>query len=115
MKNHQHSIELIGSRRASKIWWIHTAFLVIEKSILVNLNYTPINSTTIVNSLLHNKQYVFNLALYTIITFPFLFGVMFGDAGHGIILTVFSAYMIIYEQQLSKTKSSNEVNFKVFG
>lgn len=39
---------------------------------------------------------------------------MFGDAGHGIILTVFSAYMIIYEQQLSKTKSSNEVNLKVF-
>lgn len=55
----------------------------------------------------------FYLALYTIITFPFLFGVMFGDAGHGIILTVFSAYMVIYEQQLSKTKSSNEVNIKV--
>jgi len=53
---------------------------------------------------------VFILALYTIITFPFLFGVMFGDAGHGIILTAFSAYMVIYEQQLSKTKSSNEVH-----
>lgn len=39
---------------------------------------------------------------------------MFGDAGHGIILTVFSAYMVIYEQQLSKTKSSNEVNIKLF-
>lgn len=38
---------------------------------------------------------------------------MFGDAGHGIILTLFSAYMVIYEQQLSKTKSSNEVNMKV--
>lgn len=38
---------------------------------------------------------------------------MFGDAGHGIILTVFSAYMVIYEQQLSKTKSSNEVNIKM--
>lgn len=38
---------------------------------------------------------------------------MFGDAGHGIILTVFSLYMIIYEQQLSKTKSSNEVNMKL--
>lgn len=57
---------------------------------------------------------MFRLALYTIITFPFLFGVMFGDAGHGIILTVFAAYMVIYEQQLSKTKSSNEVNTSVF-
>lgn len=39
---------------------------------------------------------------------------MFGDAGHGIILTVFSAYMVIYEQQLSKTKSSNEVNITMY-
>lgn len=39
---------------------------------------------------------------------------MFGDAGHGIILTLFSAYMVIYEQQLSKTKSSNEVNIKIY-
>lgn len=60
------------------------------------------------------NELFFYLALYTIITFPFLFGVMFGDAGHGIILTVFSAYMVIYEQQLSKTKSSNEVNIKMF-
>ncbi|CAH1738660.1 V-type proton ATPase 116 kDa subunit a 1 isoform X2 [Aphis gossypii] len=56
-----------------------------------------------------------NPALYTIITFPFLFGVMFGDAGHGIILTLFSAYMVIYEQQLSKTKSSNEIWNIFFG
>lgn len=39
---------------------------------------------------------------------------MFGDAGHGIILTAFSAYMVIYEQQLSKTKSSNEVHINGF-
>jgi len=57
---------------------------------------------------------MFFLALYTIITFPFLFGVMFGDAGHGIILTAFSAYMVIYEQQLSKTKSSNEVLIYIY-
>lgn len=39
---------------------------------------------------------------------------MFGDAGHGIILTVFGAYMVIYEQQLSKTKSSNEVKTCIY-
>ncbi|XP_050538205.1 V-type proton ATPase 116 kDa subunit a 1 isoform X2 [Daktulosphaira vitifoliae] len=56
-----------------------------------------------------------NPALYTIITFPFLFGIMFGDAGHGIILSAFGAYMVLYEQQLSKTKSSNEIWNIFFG
>lgn len=52
----------------------------------------------------------FFLALYTIITFPFLFGVMFGDAGHGLLLTLFGGYMILREQQLMKKKINSEVS-----
>lgn len=45
-----------------------------------------------------------NPALYTCITFPFLFAVMFGDLGHGFILLLFGAWMVIAEKKLSRTK-----------
>lgn len=49
------------------------------------------------------------IAPYTIITFPFLFAVMFGDAGHGLIMSVFSIWMVVFEKSLLAKKSDNEV------
>ncbi|XP_055852087.1 V-type proton ATPase 116 kDa subunit a 1-like isoform X2 [Episyrphus balteatus] len=56
-----------------------------------------------------------NPALYTIITFPFLFAVMFGDVGHGSIMLLFGAWMCIWEKKLSRTRGGGEVWNIFFG
>ncbi|CAK9178467.1 unnamed protein product [Ilex paraguariensis] len=45
-----------------------------------------------------------NPGVYTIVTFPFLFAVMFGDWGHGICLLLATLYFIIREKRLSSQK-----------
>ncbi|KAH8252446.1 hypothetical protein KR032_000003 [Drosophila birchii] len=48
-----------------------------------------------------------NPAPYTIITFPFLFAVMFGDIGHGILLVLFAVLMIWRAKQIEKEQVSS--------
>lgn len=43
-----------------------------------------------------------NPALYTIITFPFLFGVMYGDVGHGSVLLFVALLVCTFEGRLRK-------------
>ncbi|KAJ3299275.1 H(+)-transporting V0 sector ATPase subunit a [Borealophlyctis nickersoniae] len=50
------------------------------------------------------KYHEVNPGLFTVITFPFLFAVMFGDFGHGILVTVFAAWMVNQEKTLEKKK-----------
>ncbi|KAM8972796.1 V-type proton ATPase 116 kDa subunit a 4 [Pelodytes ibericus] len=52
---------------------------------------------------------------YTIITFPFLFAVMFGDCGHGAVMLGFAIWMVLNERQLLSSKSDNEIWNTFFG
>ena len=54
-----------------------------------------------------------NPAVYTIATFPFLFAVMFGDAGHGVIVMLSGIWMILMEKKLEKAAASSEI-FNIF-
>uniref|UniRef100_A0A8C0XY98 V-type proton ATPase subunit a n=1 Tax=Cyprinus carpio carpio TaxID=630221 RepID=A0A8C0XY98_CYPCA len=55
-----------------------------------------------------------NPAPYTIITFPFLFAVMFGDLGHGILMTCAALYLVLRESRLIAQKNDNEMFSMVF-
>ncbi|XP_077388371.1 T cell immune regulator 1, ATPase H+ transporting V0 subunit a3b [Festucalex cinctus] len=56
-----------------------------------------------------------NPAVYTIITFPFLFAVMFGDVGHGVLMTLAGLWMVLEEKDPKMRKSSNEIWKMMFG
>ncbi|WIA14247.1 hypothetical protein OEZ85_002783 [Tetradesmus obliquus] len=55
-----------------------------------------------------------NPAVFTIVTFPFLFAVMFGDFGHGLLMMMFAAYLLINEKALLKQKL-DEIFDMLFG
>ena len=46
-----------------------------------------------------------NPGYFTIITFPFLFAVMFGDIGHGSVLLIFAIYLCFFKTSIVKSKS----------
>ncbi|XP_071428305.1 V-type proton ATPase 116 kDa subunit a 2 [Pithys albifrons albifrons] len=55
-----------------------------------------------------------NPALYTIITFPFFFAVMFGDLGHGLLMFIFALVTILYENHPRLKRSQDEIMKMLF-
>ncbi|XP_062948557.1 V-type proton ATPase 116 kDa subunit a 3 [Cynocephalus volans] len=56
-----------------------------------------------------------NPAPYTIVTFPFLFAVMFGDVGHGLLMFLFALAMVLAENQPAVKTAQNEIWRTFFG
>ncbi|KPA84612.1 putative vacuolar proton-ATPase-like protein [Leptomonas pyrrhocoris] len=55
-----------------------------------------------------------NPGVFTIITFPYLFGIMYGDIGHGVLLLLIALYFI-YKERAWRTVQLNEIVAMVFG
>lgn len=70
---------------------------------------------TIVNAYGVAKYREVNPGLATIITFPFLFAVMFGDLGHGFIMLLTACTMIYYEKKLIGKKIFEIFDMAFFG
>lgn len=51
---------------------------------------------------------------FTLITFPFLFAVMFGDVGHALMMIAFAGIMLWYEKKMLKSQLSDTVQM-IFG
>jgi len=56
-----------------------------------------------------------NPGLPTIVTFPFLFAVMFGDFGHGAIMTLAAVAMIYFEKPLQRGKQDELFGMAFYG
>lgn len=57
---------------------------------------------TIVNTYSIPKYKEVNPGVFTIVTFPFLFGVMFGDVGHGLCVLIFALFLIYKKDSFPK-------------
>lgn len=55
-----------------------------------------------------------NPTVFSIVTFPFLFAVMFGDLGHGLIMLIFATFLILREKAMGKAQLNDMVEM-LFG
>ena len=87
-------------------------FIEINEEILMRPTYIPTNEFTyafqeIVNTYGIPRYREINPAIFNIVFFPFLFGVMFGDIGHGIIVFLFAMYLIYYNNIINRKSGAS--------
>ncbi|KAI9726473.1 MAG: H(+)-transporting V0 sector ATPase subunit a [Chrysothrix sp. TS-e1954] len=79
------------------------------------VNRFTLGFQTIIDAYGTAKYQEVNPGLPTIVTFPFLFAVMFGDFGHGALMFLAACAMIYWEKPLSKGKQDELFSMAFFG
>lgn len=110
MNNRQLSIDQINLLVAFRISSMHMESQIIVKLILVLLllfqKIVDIGPKSIKKWWGQIKNC---LAPYTMVTFPFLFAIMFGDMGHGLIMFLFALFLVLKEKRLEAARINDEV------
>lgn len=81
----------------------------------VKTNKFTLAFQTIINAYGTAKYQEVNPGLPTIVTFPFLFAVMFGDLGHGFIMLCAALAMIYWEKPLQRSKQDELFSMAFYG
>ena len=97
----------IGDDEESTAAFIDVKDYGMERPTYINVNDLTLPFQEIVNQYGIPNYHEINPGFFTIITFPFLFGIMFGDMGHGLILLVISLYLFYLA---NKGRRNNRIN-----
>ena len=98
-----------GNDEDSIVSFIDVKDYGMERPTYISVNDFSFPFQEIVNQYGIPNYHEINPGFFTIVTFPFLFGIMFGDMGHGLILFCISMYLFHLANK-GKRKNNNIIN-----
>ena len=97
----------IGDDEESTAAFIDVKDYGMDRPTYINVNDLTLPFQEIVNQYGVPNYHEINPGYFTIVTFPFLFGIMFGDMGHGLILLVISLYLFYLANKGRRNNRNN--------